>query len=173
MRPTSERHEVSRGPRQSLHSFIQIPLHSANNIMTTPTRLYPAAKQLDDQVPQEPLPSSLTEAHSLTVAVDVHIIDHVLHLGQRVQVCRRPQLPPASETMQIPREKQRHSGPEQFRSSLDGFSVHDDSSSWCQCHPRQRELLRQCVIQRRSHAHLDLSKHVTGLPCSVPPQANL
>ena len=56
-------------------------LHSAKNIMTTPPRLYPAAKQLDDQVPQEPLPSSLTEAQSLTVAVDVHIIDHVLHLA--------------------------------------------------------------------------------------------
>ena len=69
--------------------------------MTTPPRLYPAAKQLDDQVPQEPLPSSLTEAHSLTVAVDVHIIDHVLHLWQLVQECRRPLAElPANETMQ-------------------------------------------------------------------------
>ena len=50
--------------------------------------MHPAAKQHDDQVLQEPLPSILTEAHSLTVANDVHIIDHVLHQPGSPRTCR-------------------------------------------------------------------------------------
>ena len=56
-------------------------------------RSSPAAKQLDDQMPQLPLPSSLTEAHSLTVAVDVHIIDHVLQLNLQSDCPRDSPLP--------------------------------------------------------------------------------
>ena len=40
---------LSWTPQKSAQ-FIQILLHSANNIMMKPPRLYPAAKQLDDRV---------------------------------------------------------------------------------------------------------------------------
>ena len=86
---------------QPLHSFsIPLAAFSTDSIVLERNRVWngvrpkirlvgerhgmrPVTKQLDDQVLQEPLPSILTEAHSLTIAVDVHNIDHVLHSQDR------------------------------------------------------------------------------------------
>ena len=57
------------------------------NILVGERRGHPATKQLDDQVLQETTAKHLDRS-KLTIAVDVHIIDHVLHQPGSPRTCR-------------------------------------------------------------------------------------